>query len=67
MIKIGKFVFGNSELILDEFDLMSLMKTLENRNKRLHRKFVKFYQEVLTDENKEFFRQILGSGENGET
>ncbi len=60
MIKIGKFVFGDSVLVLDEFDLISLMKLLEKRNKRLYKKFVRFYQSIMTEENREFLRTLFG-------
>jgi hypothetical protein len=53
-----KFVFGDEELILDEFELIQLMKACKNRNKRLYKKFVKFYERVLSDDQRELFEVL---------
>lgn len=45
-ISYGKFVFAGEELILDEYELVQLLKICELRNRSLYRKFVKFYRRI---------------------
>lgn len=45
-IAYGKFVFAGEELILDEYELVQLLKICELRNRGLYRKFVKFYGKI---------------------
>ena len=46
VITYGKFVFAGEELVLDEFELVQLLKICELRNRALYKKFVKFYKRV---------------------
>ncbi len=58
-IYYGKFVFDDEELILDEFELIQLLKLCKARNKRLYKKFVKFYKRVLSEESKSLYDEVI--------
>lgn len=45
-ITYGKFVFAGEELVLDEYELVQLLRICELRNRGLYKKFVKFYEKV---------------------
>ena len=58
-MKYGKFVFDNKELVLDEYDLIILMKMCKVRNKALYKKFEKFYLEIVSEDTKSIFDKLF--------
>lgn len=59
LIYYGKFVFDNEELILDEFELIQILKMCEARNKRLYKKFVKFYKRILDENHYSIIKEVI--------
>lgn len=58
VIKYGKFVFENEELILDEYELVQLLRLCKLRNRALYHKFVKFYALVVSEGTQLLFDEV---------
>lgn len=60
-MKHGVFIFNDKKLILNEGDLITLLKATKSRNRVLHRKFSRFFAEILEDEEKSFYEEVINN------